>query len=74
MVITSTIKVELLALLAIAKEIIIICRLFSQIKFNPSTQLLMIEYDNLQTVKLIIKEHLELTTKFYHVDIHHFWL
>ena len=34
----------------------------------------MIECDNLQIVGLIIKEYLELTTKLYHVNIHHFWL
>ena len=71
---TSTTEAELLALSATAKETIAICRLFSQIKFNPGTQLPMIECDNLQTVGLIVKERPELTTKLRHVDIHHFWL
>ena len=74
MVTTSTIEAELLALSATAKETIAICRLFSQIKFNPGTQLPMIECDNLQTVGLIVKECPELTTKLCYVDIHHFWL
>ena len=70
----STIEVKLLALLAIVKETIVICKLFSQIKFNPGTQLPMIEYNNLQTVELIIKECLKLTTKLYYIDIYYFWL
>jgi hypothetical protein len=37
MVIISTIEAELLTLSAIAKEIIVIYRLFFQIKFNPGT-------------------------------------
>ena len=74
MVIILTTKVKLFALSAIVKEIIVIYRLFSQIKFNPGTQLPIIKYNNLQTVKLIIKERLELTTKLYHINIHHFWL
>ena len=72
MVIMSTTEVKLLALSAIVKEIIVIYKLFSQIKFNPSTQLPIIKCNNLQTVKLIIKEHLELTTKLYYINIHHF--
>ena len=47
MVIILTIEVELFALSATVKEIIVIYKLFSQIKFNPSTQLLIIEYNNL---------------------------
>jgi hypothetical protein len=67
-----TIEAKLLALSTIAKEIIAIYKLFSQIKFNPGTQLLIIECNNLQTVELIIKEYPELTTKLYYIDIHHF--
>ena len=53
---------------------IVIYKLFSQIKFNPGTQLLIIKCNNLQIVGLIIKEHPELTTKLYYINIHHFWL
>ena len=74
MVIISTTEVELLALSAIVKEIIAICKLFSQIKFNPGTQLLIIKCNNLQIIGLIIKEYLKLITKLYYINIHHFWL
>ena len=47
MVTMLTTKAELFTLLATAKEMIVICRLFSQIKFNPGTQLPIIECNNL---------------------------
>ena len=72
MVIILTTEVELLALLVTVKETIAIYKLFSQIKFNPSTQLPIIECNNLQTVGLIVKEYLELTTKLYYINIHYF--
>ena len=53
---TSTIEAELLALSAIARETIAICRLFSQIKFSPGSEPPSVECDNQQTVGLIIKE------------------
>lgn len=33
-----------------------------------------IEYDNQQTVGLLVKDESELRTKLKHVDIHHHWL
>ena len=70
---TSTTEAELLALSNAAKEGIFLRRLVQAIGIDVESKLL-IQCDNLQTVRLITKEDAQLTTKLRHVDIHNHWL
>ena len=70
---TLTTKVELLSLSYIAREVIALYRLFEQIQFDPEQQLRIL-CNNQQTVGLIQKERLQLTSKLKHVDIYNLWL
>jgi len=72
-VVTSTTEAELLALSTIAKEVIAMTRLFSQISFDPEEQP-VIKCDNLQTVGIVTKERSPYASKLRHIDIHQFWL
>ena len=72
---TSTTEAELLALSSAAKEGLFLQRLARamDIDIGPTLKLL-IQCDNLQTVRLITKDDAQLTTKLRHVDIHNHWL
>jgi Reverse transcriptase (RNA-dependent DNA polymerase) len=70
---TSSTEAELLSLTVAAKEFIWWNRFFSNIRFNMK-QRLSIACDNLQTIGILEKDSLKLTTKLRHVDIHQHWL
>jgi len=48
-------------------------RIFKAIRFNPE-QDVIINCDNQQLVRIVIKETPIVSTKLQHVDIHQFWL
>jgi hypothetical protein len=56
----STTKVELLALLQVAKEAIFISRLLRELKINLLQKTITIHCDNTQTISLVTKETLKL--------------
>ena len=70
---TSSTEAELLALSYAAKEMLWWNRLFNAIQFNTD-QNLSIYSDNQQTIRLLVKDAPQLTTKLRHVDIHQHWL
>ena len=70
---TSSTEVELLALSQIAKEAIFISRLLKAMTLRLD-KLLIIECDNKQTLRLVTKDSMKLSTKLRHMDIHNHWL
>jgi hypothetical protein len=69
----STTEAELLALSHTASEIFWWIRYFTGIRLELD-QDYTVQCDNLQTVRLMIKETPKLATKLKHVDIHQHWL
>ncbi len=72
-IITSSTETELLALSQIIKKTIFISY-FLKILILRFDKLLIIECDNKQILKLIIKNSIKLSTKLQHVNIHNYWL
>src|SRR5262249_13680449 len=70
---TSSTEAELLALSQTAKEAIFVSRLLKAITLRLNEPL-VVECDNLQTLRLVTEESLKLVTKLRHVDIHRQWL
>ena len=70
---TSSTEAELLALSYASKETIWWHRLFKNIEFDPGHHLVVL-CDNLQMIRLLIKENQKLQTKLRHIDIHQHWL
>ena len=70
---TSSTEAELLALSNATKEVIWWNRLFKSIQFNTQEDLSILS-DNQQTIRLLTKDAVKLTTKLKHVDIHQHWL
>jgi hypothetical protein len=70
---TSTTEAELLALSSVAKETLMIQRLFNNINLTLD-QDIVLGCDNKQTVRAITTPGVEFQTKLKHIDIHHFWL
>jgi hypothetical protein len=72
---TSSTEAELLALSQTAKEAIFISRLLKALTLRlDADEPLVIECDNLQTLRLVTEESMKLSTKLRHVDIHNHWL
>ena len=70
---TSTTEAELLAVSTLSSWLLWYQRFFDNIKLNLDQEL--VAYcDNLQTVRLLMKESPKLVTKLKHVDIHQHWL
>ena len=70
---TSTTKAELLAVSQTAREAIYLSRLMKALKL-VLLEALTIEYDNLQTIRLLVDKAMKLQTKLRHVNIHSHWL
>lgn len=70
---TSSTEAELLALSRAAKEIIWWRRFFASIRFDTQQEM-VINCDNLQTIRLLEQDVLKLDTKLRHIDIHQHWL
>ena len=70
---TSSTKPELLALSQTAKKAIFTSQLLKALTLQLN-ELLIIECDNSQTLRLVMKESMKLLTKLRHVDIHNHWL
>jgi hypothetical protein len=70
---TSTTEAELLALSHIAKQLYWWQRFYNNIKLDLQESYTL-QCDNLQTVRLLLKESPKLVTKLKHVDIHQHWL
>ena len=70
---TSTTEAELLALSHTAKQLYWWQRFFTEVTLDLKEEYL-IHCDNLQTVRLLLKETPKLVTKLKHVDIHNHWL
>ena len=70
---TSTTEAELLALSSTSKETLWWSRFFEAIDFDPGHSI-SIEYDNQQTLRILLTDIPRFTTKLSHIDIHHHWL
>lgn len=70
---TSTTKAELLVVSQTAKEAIYLSCLIKALKL-VLLKAFIIEYDNLQTIRLLVDKAMKLQTKLRHVDIHSYWL
>ena len=70
---TSSTETELLAISQTAKEAIYLSRLMKALKLFL-LEVLTIEYNNKQTIRLLVDESTKLQTKLCHVDIHSHWL
>jgi len=70
---TSSTEAELLALSQTAKEAIFVSRLLKAMMLRLDEPL-VVECDNLMTLRLVTEESLKLVTKLRHVDIHSHWL
>jgi hypothetical protein len=70
---TSSTEAELLAISTTAKEAIWWQRLFKSLDFDTK-ELLQIDCDNRQTIRLLVENSPILPTKLRHVDIHQHWL
>ena len=68
-----SIETEFLALLQTAKKAIFISWLLKVLMLRLN-ELLIIECDNKQTLRLIMKDSMKLLTKLWHVNIHNHWL
>jgi hypothetical protein len=62
-----------LALLYVGGEVKHIVRIFKAIRFDPE-QDVIINYNNQQLVRIVIKETPTVSTKLQYVDIYQFWL
>ena len=71
---TSTTEAELLALSQVAKEALFISRLLRELQINLDARTIVIQCDNIQTIRLVTKEFSRLHTKLRHVDIHNHWI
>ena len=71
---TSTTEAELLALSQTAKEALFISRLLKELSIQLDDQLIRIQCDNTQTIRLVTAETALLQTKLRHIDIHNHWL
>jgi predicted DNA-binding protein (UPF0251 family) len=86
---TSTTEAELLALSSAAKEALFAGRLISALQIqlplskdtastfakpHQKLPIIQIQCDNLQTVRIVTTEMVQLQTKLRHVDIHNHWL
>ena len=71
---TSTTEAELLALAQAAKEGFFVQRLLDQLTVRLDNNLLQLQCDNQQTIRLINSDIATLQTKLKHVDIHNHWL
>ncbi len=69
----SSTEAELLAISQTAKEAIYLSCLMQALNL-VIPEALTIEYDNLQTIRLLFNESMKLQTKLRHVDIHSHWL
>jgi hypothetical protein len=69
----SSTEAELLALSTTTKEAIWWQRFFKSLDFDTK-ELLQIDCDNLQTIRLLVENSPLLPTKLRHVDIHQHWL
>lgn len=70
---TSSTEAEFLAMSQTAKETIFLSRLIKSLTLNIPGPLI-IECDNVQTIRLLVAESMKLQTKLRHVDIHSHWL
>jgi hypothetical protein len=70
---TSTTEAELISLSTIAKEILVIQRLFKQLYVTLESDIVL-GCDNQQTIRAVTAGDIEFHTKLKHIDIHHFWL
>ena len=70
---TSSMEVELLALMNVTKKLYGWIQLFKAITFDMGHQT-MIDCDNQQTLHLLIKDTPQLKTQLYHISIHDMWL
>ena len=70
---TSTTEAELIALSSVAKEALVLMRLFKRINFKLDHDVTL-ACDNKQTVRAVTADKVEFTTKLKHIDVHHFWL
>ena len=70
---TSSTEAELLAISQTAKEAIYFSRLIKALSL-PLPEVRTIEYDNKQTIRLLVNESTKLQTKLRHVNIHSYWL
>ena len=70
---TSSTKAELLALSQITKKAIFISHLLKALTLTIN-KLLIIKYNNKQTLKLVTENFMKLSTKLQHVNIHNHWL
>ena len=73
MIITLSMKAELLALLQIMKKAIFISHLLKMLTLTIDKSLI-IECDNKQTFRLVTEDFMKLFTKLWHVNIHNHWL
>ncbi|RKK23804.1 hypothetical protein BFJ67_g16964 [Fusarium oxysporum f. sp. cepae] len=71
---TSITEAELLALAQAAKESMFISRLITELGVNLDNRGIIIQCDNVQTIRLINADVALLQTKLRHVDIHNHWL
>ena len=69
---TSSTEAELLALSQAAKQVMQWQRIFKGIEFRTEDE--AIQCDNLQTIRLLVTDTPQLSTRLRHVDIHHHWL
>lgn len=70
---TSSTEADFLAISQTAKETIYMSRLMNSLTlYVPGP--IMIECDNMQTIRLLVGESIKLQTKLRHVDIHSHWL
>ena len=70
---TSTTEAELLSLSHAATQLYWWIRFFDEIKLDLDEDYIL-NCDNLQTVRLMLKESPKLVTKLRHIDIHQHWL
>jgi hypothetical protein len=69
-IIISITKAELLALVQAAKESMYVSKLLQKLIIDLNDQIIQIEYNNTQTINLIIKKIALLKTKLRHVNIY----
>jgi hypothetical protein len=70
---TSSTEAELLALTHAAKEIYWWNRFFKSIELDPGHET-AVDCDNQQTIGILTKDLMKLSTKLRHIDIHQHWL
>ena len=72
-IIMSSTEAELLVLFQIVKKAIFISQLLN-VMILKLNELLVVECDNSQTLRLVKEEFMKLSIKLCHVDIHNHWL